>query len=232
MDCLCSFCCSLCSLSLPLLVAQPAHAGHDWAPIEKHYSLDSNCIRETDPIGVVIFGDGITAQNQQEMVQYHTNWFPGNAADSQFTLNNGSSCDAMDADNQSACGSCDRYHVRLNYVGHPNYFSFAAGHVVSTSQNVVVGTPHYEVWDDGCKPGLLGLGSTGGHRTLDYAGARDVLTTAMASEHPWEQVWYGNDNPQLQCESRSPSVARGDGFVNYIFSFPLARPPDPCGTQC
>ncbi len=52
----------LCSLSLPLLVAQPAHAGHDWAPIKEHYSLDSNCIGETDPIGVVIFGDGITGE--------------------------------------------------------------------------------------------------------------------------------------------------------------------------
>lgn len=107
----------------------------------------------------MIFGDGITGQNQQEMVRYHTGWDAGDAADSQFTLNSGSSCDAMDTDAQSGCGSCDRYHVRSNYAGNPQYFTSAAGNVVSTSQNVVVGTPHYEVWDVVASPDFSASGA-------------------------------------------------------------------------
>lgn len=220
----------LSGVVVSLLVAPRAHAGHDWAPIENHYSLSSGCQGEVDPIGLVLFGEGISGQNQQEMVQYHTGWGAGDAADSQFTLNSGSSCNAMDADNQSACGNCDRYHVRWNYAGIPKYFTIAAGQVVSTGQNVVVGTPHYEVWDDECKSGTFGFG-TGGHRTLDFSPARDAVTFAMASEHPWEQVWYGNTNWQVQCGERTPSYAAGDGAVNYIYSWPLNSPPppeDPC----
>jgi hypothetical protein len=111
---------------------------------------------------------------------------PGTAADRQSTISFAASCDAMDADSQTDCGDCDRGHIRVNYVGSPQYFQFAAGQVVSTGQSVVVGTPHTELWDEDCKPGPLGIGSKGGHRTIDYNGARNAVTLAMASEHPWE----------------------------------------------
>jgi hypothetical protein len=76
----------------------------------------------------------------------------------------------------------------------------------------------------------LGIGSKAGHRTIDYYQARNQVTFSMASEHPWERVWYGNTDPRLQCGDRSPSWAIGDGYVDYIFSWPMDRPPsDPCG---
>ncbi len=83
--------------------------------------MDSACASPVDPIGLVFFGEGITGQNQQEMIQYHTGWGPGGSAGSQYTQRDGPSCDAMVADNSSSCGSCDRFHVRLNYVGSPRY---------------------------------------------------------------------------------------------------------------
>jgi len=61
----------------------------------------------------------------------------------------------------------------------------------------------------------------------DRRGAELVLVMTH-----WEQVLYGNDNPQGRCEDRSPSDARGDSLVNYIFSYPLDWPPDTCGATC
>ncbi len=170
----------------------------------------------------MLFGDEITAQNQQEMVQYHTGWSPSDGADKQATFSSGSNaCEAMDVDNASNCDSCTRFHVRLNYVGHPRYSTVAAGRVVSTSQGVVVGTPHYEEYVDDCKPGTLGFG-TSGHRTTDYAGPRNLIVAQMSSEHPHEEAWYGNTSPITQCPDGTPSSARGDGRVEYIFSFPFS----------
>ncbi len=219
---------ALCGLSLSLLAAQPAQAYHDWTPLAAHYSMDSACASPVDPIGLVFFGDRITGQNQQEMIQYHTGWGPGGSAGSQYTQRDGPSCDAMVADNSSSCGSCDRFHVRLNYVGSPRYSATAAGVPVSVWDSVVVGTPHQEVWSNDCKAGLLGLIGTGGHRTISYSAGRDAVTYAMASQHPWERVWYGNDLPMMQCGGGTPSYAAGDGVVNYIFSWPIDQPPNPC----
>jgi hypothetical protein len=183
-----------------------------------------------DPIGIVFFGDGITSQNQQEMMQYHLPVLePGTAADRQSTISFAASCDAMDADSQTDCGDCDRGHIRVNYVGSPQYFQFAAGQVVSTGQSVVVGTPHTELWDEDCKPGPLGIGSKGGHRTIDYNGARNAVTLAMASEHPWEAALYNNTHWRIQCPERDASYARSeDGLVNYVYTWPLSNPPPPC----
>ncbi len=221
-------------LCLALALAQPAGATRqapDWVPIESDYSQGEDCQGNVDPIGLVMFGEGITGQNQQEMVQFHTGWEAGDSAPRQATLNSGFVCDAMDIDNQSDCGTCDRRHVRLNYVGHPRYFAYAAGSVVSTSDNVVVGTPHSELWDDDCKDGgFLGSG-TGGHRTWSFSDARDYVTSAMASEHPWEPVWYGNNERRPQCTERETSWASGDGVVHYIFSWPIDSPP-PWKAEC
>lgn len=218
----------LASVSLPLLVAQSAQAeyypGDDWTPLTFAYSVSSdNCSGPpVDPIGIVLFGDGITAQNQQEMVQYHTGWSPGDTAATQATFSSASAgCDPMDVDNISNCGTCTRFHVRLNYVGHPIYSAVAAGRRVSTSQGVVAGTPHFEAQVDDCRSGTFGIG-TGGHRTIDYAGARDLIVVQMSVEHPHEEAWYGNTYPITQCPDGTPSSARGDGRVEYIYSFPFS----------
>ncbi len=60
----------LAGVSFPLLVAQPAQAEYDWTPLTYPYSVNTDDCSgpAVDPIGIVLFGGGITAQNQQEMV--------------------------------------------------------------------------------------------------------------------------------------------------------------------
>ena len=207
----------LAGVCLALALAQPAWAYHDWSPVQDHYSLTPNCQGRVDPIGVVLFGERINPWNQRDMVQFHTRWGPGDAANSQSTRDWSGFCDDMDADNASCIGKCDRHHVRLSAMGRPKYDSFAAGHAVrSASDFVVVGTPHYEVWNSSCNPWLFGLFPQGGHATQNFSAARDTLTRAMATHHPWEETWYGNNESRPQCDGWS---VWGDGTVHYIFTW-------------
>ena len=208
-------------------LAAPAQAWDDWTPLYEHYSMDDGCGRLVDPITLVFFGSNLTGENQRRMVEYHTGWLSQNDAATQSTKSY-SACDQMDADAATTCGSfeplsdddCDRWHVRLNLVGKARWSAIAAGQAVGPSDDVVAGTPHYEIYDENCKDGsVFGYFGAGGHRTTDFAGPRDKVKNDMASYHPWEQVYYGTTDPRPQCIEQTETSVTHDGWAYYIYSW-------------
>lgn len=186
-----------------------ATASAHFAPGHYSHSTDA-CTQSTNRVDPVMdaFHEDATATKMRTHVEHHTLWTNQQGSPQVYkTHSNPTVCAENSTLSQraSACGSCDRYHIRFRQT----YHSDATWGITS------IGTPHQEDWITG-----QGCGITGGHAVVypyGFQNGRTVIYNKMVAQgaHPFGgSATWGNTQSLKQCNDTW--VSSLDGKVDFI----------------
>jgi hypothetical protein len=179
-----------------IALAIPAQADFS----SSHYSFNSsNCSTRVDPIGVVFYGYGAYAgsyghsRRTFDLLNGMPGWGDTSGGD-QWASSHGV-CTKMESEIATGCGSCTRYHIRLNQTHHQD----------TKGRFETVGTPHYEIKRD-CGHAVppdnpstsnpdSGFDLGRGHVKADYL--RSYGSAKLGDTQNW-----GNTATMRQCDGR------------------------------
>lgn len=196
-------------ISVPLIT-------HTGEPGEARGTGGSTCANRVDPVGVVFIGATLGRYSGEshphshktvDMINDIPDWNASSSGD-QYASSH-SVCTKMEYESGTNCGSCSRYHVRLNQTHHQDL----------NGRYETVGTPHWEVWfasgtchsvpgnNSGTPDPDSGFDLGRGHlkqNWLDYYG----------SDHLWDTQNWGNTQGMYQpCNG---DVAASSGRVYWL----------------
>lgn len=152
-----------------------------------------------DPITHVVYGSRARYSRTRIEIQASTGWSADDNADQWANSFGGGQwqCTQMDGEVYSGPATASRYHERLNQTAELD----------NLGRFETVGTPHHDLlvwWDCGIVPR---------HVADDYSGARNIIMGAMnARGYGYSWQWWGNSEPQRQCDGRRTSA---DGWVGW-----------------
>ncbi|MGH8546523.1 MAG: hypothetical protein ACREX3_23490 [Gammaproteobacteria bacterium] len=175
----------------------------------KYSHSDSACTSSSNRVDPVmnVFYNNATDSNVGTHIQHHTGWQNQSGSLQWYKIHaNPTVCgrNASSAQRASACGSCDRVHIRFKRTYHGD----------ATWGTTSLGTPHNEDWKTGggCFPGK--------HAVYDPYGFQDGRTLiynnlVAAGGHTFAgSANWGNTALMPQCDGNS--VNSLDGKVDYI----------------
>lgn len=148
------------------------------------------CTNHVDPIGLVWYGVNASDTRARSLVQSEMGWGGDSGSGGQYAISHGY-CTVMDGQSYSACGTCDRNHVRFNQTHHND----------TLGRREVVGTPHHEIWYP-C-----------GHSVDSYNNAKYLIIGQMSYYWGVSYQYWGNTETELQCAGYRVG---GDGQVGWI----------------
>jgi hypothetical protein len=186
-------------LLVPILVACLLVAGATSA--EAHFSSSdfshasgSGCAHKVDPVTIVFLGFSAYADTHGHswrtwdlingMPDPDHDWANTNA--STQLASSHSVCTEMERQSATGCGTCTRYHIRLNQTHHPDL----------NGRYETVGTAHYEI-DAGCGHVVPynGFDLGRGHVKNDWL-------SAYGSGKLWKTENWGNSDMIRQCDGQ------------------------------
>jgi hypothetical protein len=170
----------------------------------------SDCTSSTnllDPVMVVFYNNG-QAPAIRTHVEHHLGWTNQEGRGQWYKIHEdptvcGKNIEA--SQRASACGTCDRYHIRFKETYHSD----------ATWGATSLATPHHEEWVR-----FNGCGITGGHAVFEPYGFQDGRTVVYnqfvprgGHVHGGTAVW-GNTAQMQQCDGAW--VGSLDGYVEFI----------------
>jgi hypothetical protein len=213
----------LACLATPSTALAALGQGGSWFSWSEQVNAN-DCKDPTDPISAVFYGSGVRGTYMQGNddrdghVAYHAGWKsygPDITEVDQFHSQGRYGC-RRSVENQPAgrpgLGN-DRGHIRLWFSSYPT----------NNNQPVMLGTPHFENWDEGCRPPVgnhavesnevntrQGYDGSGFDKGRRYIGRR----FRRGGHHGVSfSPYVGNTAPQRQCNGRTAS---SNGHVAYI----------------
>ncbi len=154
-----------------------------------------------DPVNVVFYGYGKSALYAAAHVQQHTGW--SNTSGSSQVFYTHGNCRTMNEQRASACGTCDRNHLRF----------FQTYHAGDDGRDAIVADAHHELFVEGCLPGGHAVSPDEGNGSGFDIGRRRIYDHFKA-HHYTKFVPWGNTQKLWQC--RENWYARSNGYVIWV----------------
>lgn len=178
--------------------AAPRAATADFST--SHYSYaSSDCSHQVDPISVVYYGYGAYAETYGhshrtfDLLNAITGW-SASSSSTQYA-NSHTACTPMEREVANGCGSCTRYHVRLNQTHHQDLLN----------RYETVGTPHYEVslnCGHAVPPDNPGTSNPDSGFDLGRGHVKNLWLNSYGSSKLGDTQDWGNTNLMRQCDAR------------------------------
>jgi hypothetical protein len=178
-----------------------AFAAHTAVAVAHFSSSDyshggSGCASRIDPVTIVFLGYGGYAETHGHS---HRTWdlingmpdsqhdWTGSSSSTQWASSH-SVCTEMERESATGCGSCTRYHIRLNQTHHADL----------NGRNETVGTAHYEE-QVSCGHAVPYNRGSGSGFDLGRGHVKNDWLSAYGSGKLWNTENWGNSQSMQQC---------------------------------